>query len=200
LHPIRALAAGLPEEAADWLRGHDDLATAWRECPRPDWLLHIAASLDVERRLIVRAAAELAAEAALAGRGADLRPRRALRTALLWLDGRAEGAAAWAHGFAAMEAAEGLEGRASDAARAAACVAFACDERADASFYAISGHAARSVAFAASALADPEGSADRVRELLALPKVLRAFELASRPAAPAALESAVGPVTDSFYC
>lgn len=200
MYPIRALAAELPEELAGWLTGHTDLAAAWRECPRPEWLLHIALSLNVERRLLVHAAAELAAEAALAGRGADLRPRRALRTALLWLDGRAEGSTAWAHGFAAMEAADGLEGRAADAARAAACVAFACDERADASFYAISAHAARAVCFAASALSDPAHSADRVRELVPLATVLAAVELASRPARRLPVEAPAGPVTDSFYC
>jgi hypothetical protein len=201
MHPVNRLRAALPADASRWLGSHGaDLAAAWRACPQPDWLLRMSISVDLDRSLLVHAAADLAGEALAAHRVADLRPRQALTTALRWIAGRAESSEAWAVGFAASEVADRFEGPAADAIRAASHAAFACDDRADAAFYAHRAYAARAATHAARAIGDPERAADVVRHRIPLSAFLAAFDVASRPPPPLRGAEAQAPPSDSFYC
>ena len=112
---------GACKEAVEWV-GERDLATAWRECDRADWMLWLLAKRAGNphwptRQQVVLAACACA-ETALHHVPADEpRPRIAIKTARRWANGCAtidEGAAARA--ACAYDA----------AAYAAACAAAAC--------------------------------------------------------------------------
>lgn len=213
---FRHVFDGLPADARDWLLPHgDDLASAWRSCPRADWLLHIGLAVELGRGHLVQAASDLATDALAARPIADLRPRRALLTTLEWLSGRSDGPRAWAAGFAAMQVADALEAAIdpaeggsdprrghliAEAVRAVACVAFACDDRADAAYYAHQAYAARAARHAAAATSDAGRAVDRVRARIPLSIVLSAFDIASRPPPPMPELASSDPITDSFYC
>jgi len=200
MNPLTRLEETLSPDLARWLHAAEgDLSLAWRTCPRPDWLIQIALSLGVDRSLVVHAALEVAVDAVARHRIADLRPRRALMTALGWIDGRAPGTETWAHGFAANEVAEALEGPARHAAHAAACVAFACDDQADEAYYAHRAYAALAVRHAASAL-DPARCCVTIRDRIPLAVVLERFDVASRPPPPLPLGLDPAEISDSFYC
>src|SRR5690606_14297821 len=80
------LKAHLPSDLAAWLEVQgDDVAAAWRSCANAHWLLHLAAAVDVDRGLLVHAAADVASAALAAGGVADERAVRALRIARAWL-------------------------------------------------------------------------------------------------------------------
>src|SRR5579871_1949492 len=51
---LRRLLACSP--AVAWAGGYNDAAVAWRACRRGDWLIWLAASLGVQREVLVRAA------------------------------------------------------------------------------------------------------------------------------------------------
>ena len=51
---------GAHHDVVEWARNYDDAALAWAECPRGDWLLGIAARVDVDRAALVAAAAACA--------------------------------------------------------------------------------------------------------------------------------------------
>ena len=151
-------------DAVVWLAGRTPEA-AWRDCPRGDWLLWAAARLWVDRRLIVRAAAECARAVLYLVPAGEDRPRLAIEAALAWAEEpSAEGAnaaraaataadaaahaayAAWAaHAANAARAAE-----AAWAAHAANAAANAADAAANAAANAASAAAA---AYAATATA-----------------------------------------------
>lgn len=195
------LEAHLPADVAAWLEGRgDDLSQAWRSCTHGHWLIHMAAVARVDRVLLVHAAADVAGAALARRHATDERAARALRTALAWVDGRTRSAAAWACGFAAVEAADAEPDPCVAAAlRAAAFVAFACDDDADASFYAHRAYAAKAVEQAALALgSDGPTPAALVRARIPLRAFVSAFEVASRPPPPL---PDVDPdaITDSFY-
>jgi hypothetical protein len=148
----------------------------------------------------VRAAADLAS-AALAGRpGVDPSAHSALRTGLAWLDGRATASAAWACGFSASAAAaREPDSVLADAINAAAFVAFACDDKADATFYAHRGYAARAAEAAERALPRVPSAADRVRARIPATVFLDALTIATRPSPAMDSGEAAVEITDSFY-
>lgn len=193
------LRAQLPDALSLWLDAQGGPAEAWRICPRAHWLLHLALAVDVDRALVVGAASALARAALEAHPTADRSAHRALRVSLAWLDGDASGSDAWAAGFCAREAAEHERDPAlANAIRAAAFVAFACDEKADAGFYAHRGYAAQAAHAAELALADPAGAADSVRASIPDATFAAALTRASEPPAPMP-GGEVEPTTDSFY-
>jgi hypothetical protein len=201
MDPADRLKANLDGELASWLDGFGpDLAGAWRGCPRASWLLSMALAVDVDRKLVVHAAADLAGASLPAELSRDSRPQHALRTALAWLEGRASSSEAWASGFAAMEAAdrEVRDTKLAAAMRAAACVAFACDDRADATFYAHRAYASKAAEHAAELLADP-AAADQVRARIPISAFLSAFATASQPPPPMPEQDDAEPGSDSFY-
>jgi len=195
------LSASLPPDLERWLGGQgDDLGRAWRECPHARWLLSLALAVELDRALIVRAAAELAS-AALAGH-AEVDPSAisALRTALAWLDGRANASEAWACGFSASAAAAREPDPAlADAIYAAAFVAFACDDKADATFYAHRGYAAKAAEAAERVLDGAPTAADRVRARIPVTAVLEAHAVVSRRETTPDSGEAALEITDSFY-
>ena len=81
---------GACDEMLEWV-GERDGATAWRECPRGDWLLWHAARVGCDRRALVRAAADCAEMAVVMhvqeGEG---RPARAIAAARAWADAPSE--------------------------------------------------------------------------------------------------------------
>ena len=125
-------------EARDWSAGKT-LEQAWAECPRGDWMLWLAGRLDVDRKLLVRAACQCARLALPHVPAGETRPLKALETAEAWTRGeatiedvraaasaalaavRAEADASWACASAAAAwAASGAARRAASAAGAAA--------------------------------------------------------------------------------
>jgi hypothetical protein len=135
-------------EAREWYEGQDS-QQAWLDCARGDWLLWIAARLDVDRTLIVLAAcdcAELALRHVPAG---EDRPRAAIDTARSWARGEATIEAVRAAAYAADAAA--------DAAYAADAAADAAYAAADAAYAA---HAAYVAAYAAADAAHAARAAD----------------------------------------
>ena len=75
-------------EARKWAAGKT-LEQAWNECPRGDWLLWLAGQLDVDRKLLVRAACQCARLALLHVPAGETRPLEALETAEAWTRGEA---------------------------------------------------------------------------------------------------------------
>jgi len=190
---MHELCQRLPVEMSGWmLHECGDLTNAWRNCPRADWLVVLALRLGIGRATVVRATSGLVSAAVAERRAPDLRINRAVVTTLGWLTGRALAKEAWAAGFCAMDAAKALREPLDIAtARAAACLAFACDEQADDVFYAHRAYAASAAREASGVIGGPAAGADRIREEIPLSMVLGAFE-----AMPEALVRV--PNTDTF--
>jgi len=113
---------------------------AWRECKRGDWMLWLAARLNIDRKLIVTAACdcvELSLRFVTAG---EARPNEAINVTRRWLAGKATREEVRAAANAAANAAY--------AADAAANAAYAADAAANAAY------AAANAAYAADAAAD----------------------------------------------
>ena len=96
------LALRACNEACAWV-GRRSLRTAWRLCERGDWMLWLAATAGVDRRLLVRAACDCARLALPRVPAGENRSRVAIETAERWCDGlatldevRAAAAAAYA--------------------------------------------------------------------------------------------------------
>ena len=197
---IREVRRRLPEEVAAWLLPFgEDLPRAWRACPRADWLVHLALHAGVGRTTLVHATAELVSAAVVARRVPDLRVNRALVTTLRWLGGRATGGEAWAAGFAATDVAMGLEDpRDVAAARAAGCLAFACDDEADPGFYAHRAYAAVAAAHAMEALGEGYDSVGRLRSYLPLSMVLERIAEWPAPTPRRRLPTPIEPTPNPF--
>lgn len=195
------LKAHLPRDLARWLgeRGEDH-ARIWRECPHAHWLLRLALLVHLDRTLCVRAAADLVS-AAIQGLAVDSSALDTLQTVLAWLDGKADASEAWARGFSTSNAAEQeANERVADAMRAIAFVAFACDHKADADFYAHRGYIVKAAEAAEAILVGPPSAADRVRARIPVELFVDAFVNASVPPPPnPALDGDAEPGTDSFY-
>jgi hypothetical protein len=163
-------------------------------------LIQLALAVAVDRALVVHAAADLARAAVAVARPDDATARRAIAVAAAWLEGNATSSHAWAIGFAASEAADREEDeRGAAAARAAAFVAVACDDRADSSFYAHRGYAAKAAEAAAIALSHEEAAA-LVRARIPLSSFLGAYDVASQPPPPLPeAEPDAERSSDSFY-
>ena len=141
LRRLRACAA-----ATHWAESQPDAETAWRQCPRGDWLLWIAARLDIDRKLLTRAACACARTALPHVPAGEERPRLAIEMAEAWSRGEAtvddvhraarDALAAWqtAYDDAAADAAYAYAAYAAYAATAA--YAYAADAAADADAYA----------------------------------------------------------------
>jgi hypothetical protein len=113
---------GASGDVVDWARPYDgDFDRLWSECPRGDWLLALAVRIDVERRLLVRAACSCA-RLALAHLPEDEDGQRlagALEAAAAWSAGALEADACTPHKQVASQALEAAR----DAAAGAAGVA-----------------------------------------------------------------------------
>jgi hypothetical protein len=70
-------------EARAWV-GERDLATAWAECERADWMLWFASKLGVDRKLLVKAACACARTAMPFVPKKEARPLKAIETAEAW--------------------------------------------------------------------------------------------------------------------
>jgi len=138
-------------DAVDWARTQTGLYSAWRSCPRGDWLLWIAARLGVDRRVVVFAACQCAREALQFVPAGEDRTRIAIETAEAWTRGEAtidevRTASAAARAYASSASA-------ASASYAASYAAYASYASASASSYAAAADAAAASAASASAYA-----------------------------------------------
>ena len=65
------------------------LREAWTTCERGDWLLWLAAKIDIDRKIIVRAACDCARTALKYVKEGETRPLKAIETAEAWCEGKA---------------------------------------------------------------------------------------------------------------
>mgnify|MGYP001608780356 CR=1 FL=1 len=163
---LRAL--GACSEGRDWL-GDRDLETAWNDCERGDWSLWLVARVNVDRRLIVRAAARCAKTALQFVPEGEDRPRLAIEAAFAWADDpsevnlqRCREAARNAATAYATDAAYA----AYDAAYAAYAAAYAAYDAAYAAAYAAAYDAAYAAAYAAAKEDERAWQAARFRAYL----------------------------------
>ena len=75
-------------EGYEWAKDKT-LKEAWSTCERGDWMLWYAAKLDVDRRLLVKAACACARLSLKLVPDGEERPRIAIETAEAWTDGKA---------------------------------------------------------------------------------------------------------------
>ena len=75
-------------EAVKWV-GSKSLKTAWRDCPRGDWMLWLAGRLDIDRKLLVLAACDCVETALQYVPEGEDRPAAAIQTARNWCNGTA---------------------------------------------------------------------------------------------------------------
>ncbi len=116
--------ARVPLEFFEW-PGRRSFRSAWMECPRGDWLLHLAAILRIDRRILVRTAVECVRPAmARADPGMESHART-LDVALAWCDGRATAPEVWRATIEAMPSGRLLGSGASAAVAQAADAAWA---------------------------------------------------------------------------
>lgn len=115
------VSLGACSEAREWV-GARDLATAWSECQRGDWMLWLAARAGVDRRVLVLACCDVAEPALVHVPPGEDRPRIAIETARAWCRGEATIGQVRAAGRAAQAAAYSAAA-ADDAAAADAYVA-----------------------------------------------------------------------------
>jgi hypothetical protein len=168
---------GACSEARDAF-GKLDMATAWAECERGDHLLWVVARLNVDRRLIARAAAACAETALQYVPAGEDRPRLAIEAVRAWADDPTEAnlervriarrAAAYA-AYAATDASS-----ASSAAYAAASASYAAASAADASYTAADASYAASDARKQARAATLKRCADLVRSTISYDVVLEA--------------------------
>ena len=74
-------------EAIKWV-GNRGIKTAWRDCPRGDWMLWIAGRLEIDHKLLVLAACDCA-ETALKYAPDDDRPAKCIEVTRKWCEGKA---------------------------------------------------------------------------------------------------------------
>ncbi len=74
--------------AVNWVdkRG---IRTAWRDCPRGDWMLWLAGRLDIDRKLLVLAACDCAETTLQYVPEGEDRPAKAIQTSRNWCNGTA---------------------------------------------------------------------------------------------------------------
>ncbi len=76
---------GACKSSIEWAKIYNDFRDAWRACHRGDWLLWLAEKLEVEHRVVVRAACDCARLALQFTR--DERPLRAILMTERWASG-----------------------------------------------------------------------------------------------------------------
>jgi Imm-5 like putative immunity protein len=85
-------AASASNDVVEWASTFgDDWQRAWRECPRADWLLAIAARLGIDTKLLVLAAAATARTSLDAIPAHETRPLAAIEAAEAWARGEITG-------------------------------------------------------------------------------------------------------------
>jgi hypothetical protein len=174
----------LPADCAAWLDSYGaDVQGAWSVCPKAEWLLSMALAVGIERRLVVHAAHDLASAAIAKRADAGSSARRALELALEWTEGRATPPAAGAAACWAAAAADRCDADAelSSVVRAAAFVAFACDDLADATFYLHRSYASKAAELAVRVCGVDARWAEGVRSRISLEQFSAAYALASEP-------------------
>lgn len=157
------------EPAREWLCSYAHASDAWCDCPRGDWLLWLAGTGGVDRRLVVLAACDCARLALSHVPEGDLRPLRAIEAGEAWARGqslhlRASYAYAYADAVAAY-AASSYARYAASASYASASYAFYATAATDAASY-----AACAAAYAATA----DATAARAASLAACADLVRA--------------------------
>ena len=132
-------------EAIDWTAARHKMTPArmWATCPRGDWMLWIAGRVDIDRRLLVRAACDCARLSLKYVKKGEKRPLVAIQTAEKWCQGKAtikSVRSASDAADAAYAAAVAVAAVAADAADAAVYVSYAAyaaaADAADAAVYA----------------------------------------------------------------
>ena len=183
LDPARLVArAGLGTEAQVWARSHGRFEDAWGSCDRPEWMVAMAIAAGLARPAVVAVACECIERA---GRGRSL--PEALHIAKSWTRGSTDGRTCWAAGFrASSEAAAERAPAVRALLQASAAAAFACDDEADAGYYASRAHAAEAVQHAAALRVDERAAlSDYIRRRLSGVEVERGLlELARRATTP----------------
>ena len=99
---------------------------AWEECEDARWMMHAAASVQVERRLIVLAACSMAESVSRNVRPGDQRPRQAIMAAVAWASGKLGARGVRAASIEAMAAREAALYERPDVYFAAASAEAAC--------------------------------------------------------------------------
>ena len=174
--------SGADEELLAWVDQGWDVRALWRTCPRADWLLRLALVARIDRRSIVGAALRCVVHSVRSQTVVDNSAQQAINQVRRWVaegpdaiagrpgsgddapaDRRAGGvrgsrsaARCWAAAAAATAAAAERSSQdlgVGHTTLAAAALAFACDERADDSYYERRAHAAEAVAHATLAQA-----------------------------------------------
>lgn len=171
----KLIKLGACDEAKVWV-GSQTLAKAWRECPRGDWLLWLAARAGVDRRLVVEAACRCAeAVLGLVPEGEE-RPVRAIEAARAWIRGEASLAEVRAASTSASYAASAsgtfdtfYAAYAASAASAAYAAYAASSYDAASAAYDAAASAASAAAAVTSALTD---CADLVRQVISVSDLL----------------------------
>jgi len=158
--------------AVNWVNKRG-IKTAWRDCPRGDWMLWLAGRLDIDRKLLVLAACDCAETALQYVPEGEARPAKAIQTSRNWCNGTATmkdcckaaaaayiaAAAAYTAAAYAAAAAYTTAAYAADAAAAAAytTAAYAADVAAVAAYAAdtadVAAYAADAAAYAADTAA-----------------------------------------------
>ena len=77
------------DDLGNWLRTQRSYLRAWHLCERGSWLLQIAASIEVDHKLVVRAACDCARAALPYVPEGEDRPRITIETTEAWCEGRA---------------------------------------------------------------------------------------------------------------
>ena len=75
-------------EAVEWV-GKRGLMTAWRDCPRGDWMLWLAGRLDIDRKLLVLVACDCAETALQYVPEGEDRPAKCIQITRDWCNGTA---------------------------------------------------------------------------------------------------------------
>ena len=180
--------------ACEWATSFPSLADAWAACSRGDWMLWLAAKLEIPRPLLVLAACACAREALVHVSAGEDRPLRAIETAEAWARGGdgapsladVRTAADAAYAAAAAAAADAAAASAAYAAADAAYAAAAADAAADAAYAAAAAaaDAAYAAAYAAYAAADAAyAAADAAYAAADAAYAAAAADAAARPAA-----------------
>ena len=152
-------------EAFDWYDGKDS-EEAWQECKHGDWMLWVAAKLNVDHRLIVLAACDCAEMTLHHVPKDETRPAEAIATARKWCDGKASIEEAQKAADAAGAAATAYAAYAAYAADAAASAAAGCGMAAATAADAADAYAAANTANTASADKAREESLARSAEIV----------------------------------
>lgn len=77
-------------DAVEWLTSQPDPETAWAVCERADWMLWLAARLDIDRPTLVRAACDCARTTLKYVPTGEDRPRLVIEAAERWADDPSE--------------------------------------------------------------------------------------------------------------